>query len=181
MVASAKLRVRNIRRRKPRPLAPAKRPETREEIDYLIRTLEKHDVAKQSPSRYIRSSFFALIGRNRVSYDQSATKSILHACTHNNLDIVLTNYSSTDLYPRLSSSYSSPRLFFPQPTKSSFLLRWSSSLPLPLSPAPSGSSRRVHLRSSAWYSSEDAHTKAVSFLFMPLTLSHKLLICWTSI
>jgi hypothetical protein len=36
------------------------------------------------------------------------------------------------------------------------------------------------LESFAWYSSGDAHTKAVSFLFMPSTLSYKRLICWTS-
>jgi hypothetical protein len=123
---------------------------------------------------------FACIGRNRVSYDQSATKSILHARTHNNLDIVLTNYSSTDLYPRLSSSHSSPRLISSQPTKSSFLLRWSSSLLLPLSPAPSGSSRRVHPWEFRVVFERGCSYEICLFHFFTIsTLSHKLFIYWT--
>jgi hypothetical protein len=45
MAASAKLRIQNIRRCKPRPLALANQPETREEIDYSIRRRDGYDVA----------------------------------------------------------------------------------------------------------------------------------------
>jgi hypothetical protein len=144
-------------------LAPETRPETREEIDYLIRRREKSDVAKQSPRGYSLSSFLrvesAVIGFPTTSPRPKASCKHAHPRIQltNNLDIVFNNYLATS--PRLSSSHSPPRLFFPRPIKSPFLLRWSSSLPLPLSPAPSGSSRRVHLESFAWYSSEDAHTK----------------------